>query len=322
MIEYILFIIGFIFLLKGADDLVEGSASIARKFRISKLVVGLTIVSFGTSLPELVVNITSSIKGDASIAIGTIIGSNLANILLILGISAIINPIKVHYSTIRREIPYSLVAAIILLLLSNGFFNGTESALSRIDGIILLVFFITFIYYIYDMAKKTRVPIEIEKAVEKKTIEHSNAKNALKIFSGLALLYFGGEWVVNGAVAIAKLSNISEYVISATIIAFGTSLPEFMTSIVAIKKREDDIFVGNIVGSNIFNIFFVLAISMIILPISIGKYAKIDMIILIFATLLLFGFLYLDKKQTLAKREGIFLILTYVAYVAYLILRQ
>ena len=268
MLTYILFIVGFIFLVKGADLLVDGAAAFAKKFKISTLVIGLTIVAFGTSAPELVVNIFASISGNSEIAIGNILGSNIANILLILGISALIFPLPAKKSTIKKEIPFSLLAVLVLGILVNdllidqvNLLDGASGLLSRIDGLILLAFMTIFMVYTFGIAKN---PEEAGEGEEIKNLPL--AKSIAYIGIGLLGLVLGGRWIVNGAVKIAELFNVSEALIGLTIVAVGTSLPELATSAVAAYKKQADIAIGNIVGSNIFNIFFVLGVSSIIRP--------------------------------------------------------
>ncbi len=320
MLEYILFVIGIILLLKGADYLVGGSSSLAKKFGIPTLVIGLTIVAFGTSMPELVVNVIAALKGNSAIAFGNIVGSNIANILLILGITAIIVPIKVQHSTTWKEIPFSLLAATVMLILSSAFYldNITKNILSKSDGLILLMFFAIFLYYIFGLTRKGKdepknKDIQIEKL--------STLKISVYIIGGLIALYFGGNWTVEGAIAIARLFGMSEYFISLTIIAIGTSLPELVTSIIATKKGDPDLAVGNAIGSNIFNIFWVLGISTLITPILIPKFAIIDLGVLLLANIGLFIFMFSGVKYKLDRWEGVLFVLMYVAYIIYLIIR-
>jgi cation:H+ antiporter len=272
MIEYILFVIGIFLLLKGADYLVEGSSSLAKKFGIPTLVIGLTIVAFGTSMPELIVNIIAAVKGSGDIALGNILGSNIANILLILGITAAIASIKVQHSTTWKEIPFSLLAAIVILVFSSVLaLDGLAvNSILRSEGIILLLFFGIFLYYVFELTMKNKSKMKDDK-LEIKTL--SSFKIFLYILAGLVALYFGGTWTVDGAVAIARLFGMSEYFISLTIVAIGTSLPELITSIIAARKHDVDLAVGNIVGSNIFNIFWILGITSLIHPISIPSSA-------------------------------------------------
>ncbi|HOX97070.1 MAG TPA: calcium/sodium antiporter, partial [bacterium] len=269
---YILFALGFPALLKGADLLVDGSVSIAKKFNISNIVIGLTIVAFGTSMPELVVNIMAGLNGNNEIAIGNVLGSNIANIFLILGVAALIYPLSTKQNTVWKEIPFSLLAILVLGTLVNDQFidGGPISILSRIDGFILLAFFIIFFYYIIGISKGDK------SAAEADLKEMATWKSFLYIALGLVGLMFGGKWVVDGAVAIATALNISQSLIGLTIVAVGTSLPELATSAVAAYKKQTDIAIGNVVGSNIFNIFWILGLGSIINPIIFTPKSNID----------------------------------------------
>ncbi|WP_246203013.1 calcium/sodium antiporter [Fulvivirga lutimaris] len=258
---YFLFILGFIFLIKGADLLVDGASSIATRYNVSQMIIGLTIVSFGTSLPELLVNVTASFGGNPGLAIGNIFGSNIANILLILGISAIIRPLPISKNIYFSEIPFSLVATLLVGFLANAaLLSDVKSlTLSRIDGAILLLFFVLFMGYIYVVFKSDNE--KIDAAAQKPEPTHSMNKSILYIFLGLIGLYFGGEWVVNGATTIASQFGLSETFIGLTVVAIGTSLPELFTSAMAAYKGNTDIAVGNVVGSNIFNLLWILGVS-------------------------------------------------------------
>jgi cation:H+ antiporter len=320
MITSILFFLGILLLLKGADYLVEGASSLAKRLRVSTLVIGLTIVAFGTSMPELIVNVLAAIKGSGEIAIGNIIGSNIANILLILGITAIILPLRVQNSTITKEIPFSLLAAVILFIFVN--INLIDSLvldkIYRFQGIILLSFFIIFLYYTFELTRKDR---NKSKEIEIDIKRLSRTKIVIYIFGGLIGLYFGGRWTVNGAIALARLWGMSEYFISLTVIAIGTSLPELVTSIVAALKKDVDLAVGNIVGSNIFNILWILGISSIITPLVIPKFIFLDMAVLLISTILLFLFMFIGKKRILERWQGILFVLGYLIYIIYLVFR-
>jgi cation:H+ antiporter len=325
MIEILFLIVGIALLIKGADFLVDGSSSLAKKYGIPSLVIGLTIVAFGTSLPELVVNILAAIKGSGEIAFGNIIGSNIANILLILGISAIVMNIRAEHSTIWKEIPFSILGAIILYIFAKIFWiDGIElNKLYRFEAIILLLFFIIFLYYIYEMMRNKKNVNEpnLTKEINEEIHKHSNLKISLMIIGGLIALYFGGEWTVKGAVFIAQKFGLSEYLISATIIAVGTSLPELVTSIIAALKKESDIAIGNIVGSNIFNIFFILGITGLISPIAIPSFIATDILILIVISIIFFLFFFVGKRQELKRWQGICFILMYISYIVFLIFR-
>jgi len=313
----ILLIVGFILLIKGANLLVDGSTNLAKHFGISDIVIGLTVVAFGTSMPELIVNIISSVNGANGISIGNIVGSNIANILLILGVAAIIKTITVYKNTVWNEIPFSLFSAFILLFLANGhFFNEAQQGIiTRSDGLILLSFFAVFLYYTFSLTKK---PIGKIVAFSKK---NSLAKSILIIILGTLALFLGGKWVVESAIALTKLFKVSETIVGITIVALGTSLPELVTSIVASIKKNSDIVVGNVVGSNIFNILWVLGLSSIISPITVEKSSNADFYMLIIASLLLFGFLFIgnpDKStKTVNRWQGFVFVALYLGYILF-----
>lgn len=315
---YTLFFVGFAALIKGADLLVDGASSLARRLGVSALVVGLTIVAFGTSTPELIVNIFASIKGNTDIAIGNILGSNIANILLILGISAVIYPLAVKKGTVWKEIPFAFLAVIVLALMVNDAFidNGLFSGLTRIDGFILISFFIIFLYYVFGISKA-----EPADAVETTPLIHSLWRSSLMVGGGLVGLVVGGKWIVDGAVAIATGLGVSEALIGLTVVAVGTSLPELATSAVAAYKKDVDIAVGNIVGSNIFNIFWVLGVSAVIRPLPFSQTLMSDVFITVIATFLLFASLFIGKRHILERWQGIGFIVLYVGYVTYLVIR-
>ena len=285
MLTYTLFIVGFYFLIKGADWLIEGASSVAKKFKVSNLMIGLTVVSFGTSAPELIVNIFASFKGSGDLAIGNIIGSNIANILLILGISAIIFPLAVRKGTVNKEIPLNLLAVFVLWLLANDQLidNVVFSTLSRIDGAIFLAFFVIFMYYTLGLSKVEGESEEVEK--------YSLWKSILMIVGGIVALALGGQWIVDGAIKIAFKFGMSESLVGLTIVAVGTSLPELAASAMAAYKHKADIAIGNVVGSNVFNIFWILGASAIIRPIIFSPALNFDIYFMAFITVLLFLFM-------------------------------
>lgn len=311
---YILFIIGLICLIKGADFLVDGASSIAGRLNISDLVIGLTVVAFGTSTPELSVNIVASIKGNTDIAIGNVVGSNIANVFLILGVSSIIYPLAVTKGTVWKEIPFSLLAAMVLFITANDhLLDGSQmSALTRIDGLVLLSFFIIFIYYTFSIA--TRIE-GLEAQVPAK--QPGWLRSSLYIILGLAGLTLGGKWIVDGAVVLATKFGMSESLVGLTVVAVGTSLPELATSAVAAYKRNADIAVGNVVGSNIFNIFFVLGISAGIKPLPFQPRNNLDIGVVVISSLLLFVFMFSGKKRSLDRWEGSIFLLCYGGFIAY-----
>ncbi|NVP18043.1 calcium/sodium antiporter [Candidatus Gracilibacteria bacterium] len=313
---YILFLIGFIILIKGADLLVSGASSIALKFKIAPIVVGLTIVAFGTSTPELAVNMFSAIEGKTDLAIGNILGSNIANILLILGISAIIFPLKAQKNTVFKEIPFALLGVIVLLLMANDMIidGGVSNIVSRIDGLVFLGFFFVFLFYTFGISKND------ENEIDEDIKEIALWKSIIFIVIGLVGLTLGGKWIVDGAVVIAKGFGLSEAVIGLTVVAVGTSLPELATSVVAALKKQTDIAIGNVVGSNIFNIFWILGLTATINPLPFNGSSNIDIFMTIFATLLLFIIMFIGKKYTIEKWQGIVMVTIYFSYIGYLVL--
>ncbi|MDW7680006.1 MAG: calcium/sodium antiporter [bacterium] len=317
LISILLMTIGFVLLVKGADLLVDGSSSVAKRFNIPEIVIGLTVVAFGTSTPELVVSIMSDIRGYNEIVLGNVIGSNLFNILVVLGISGLIFPLTIQRNTVWKEIPCSLAAAIILLILGNDIFlfNGQQNILSTVDGILLLVLFFVFILYIF-VFSKTNITNQFSVTL------YPPLKTAIFIIAGFAGLFLGGKLVIDNAIEIAHKFSLSEKFIGLTIIAAGTSLPELATSAVAAYKKRFDISVGNIIGSNIFNIFLVLGISASIKEIPYNQVLNFDVGLLILATMVLFLTMFSGKKRRLDRWESLLLILTYIAYLVYLFIRK
>jgi cation:H+ antiporter len=310
----VLIVAGFTALIFGANWLVDGSSALAKKYNVSDLIIGLTIVSFGTSAPELVVNSVASINGYSDIILGNIIGSNNFNLFITLGIAGLIYPMWVQKSTVWKEIPISLIAAVALLLLANNFFIGATSGISRIDGIILLLFFAGFIFYVFKQMKSGVEPIE------EITYEHkSNLKIWGLIIVGLAGLIIGGQLVVDNGVQLATQLGVSEKIIGLTIIAIGTSLPELLTSVVAALKKNTGIAIGNIIGSNIFNIFLILSVSSLIAPISYNLSFNTDIYILIGGTLFLFLMMFIGKRHKLDRWGAALLLIFYLAYTFYLV---
>lgn len=319
MLTYFLFIIGFVFLVKGADFLVDGASALAARLRVSALIIGLTVVAFGTSAPELIVNIYASIQGATEIAIGNILGSNIFNTLFILGISAIIYTLAVTKDTVWKQIPLTLLAAVVLGILANDALidNSNRSVLSRTDGLVLLTFFFIFMYYVFETARKQRNESE---ATETK--RQSLRKALVIVFLGLIALSLGAKWIVDGAVKIAEMLGTSQALIGLTIVAVGTSLPELATSAMAAYKKNADLAVGNIVGSNIFNIFFILGVSSIIRPLPFQPITNVAIGVTIISSLLLFIAMFTGRERNLLeRREGIIFVILYFGYIAYLILQ-
>ncbi len=315
---YILFIIGFVLLIRGADFLVEGSSSIARRLKISDLVIGLTVVAFGTSSPELFVNTIASAQGNAAIAVGNIVGSNIANIFLILGISAVVFPLAVEKSVVLKGIPLSFFAALLLGVLANDKLidKDMSSHLTRIDGFVFIFFFIIFLYYSFGAAKT--IEGVKEHAPEK---QYGMVKASILIILGLGGLVLGGKWIVDGAVNLASSLGISQTFVGLTVVAAGTSLPELATSAVAAYKKNVEIAVGNVVGSNIFNIFFVLGVSSVIKPLPFQMKQNIDISVMVFANLILFISMFSGKKRLVDRWEGILFILLYALYITFLVIQ-
>jgi cation:H+ antiporter len=315
LLSFLLLILGLTFVSIGADKVVEGASAIAKKLRVSDLVIGLTIVSFGTSAPELVVNIVSSIKKNSDIALGNIVGSNIFNILVVAGLSAMIRPISVKYSTLKKEIPLSFLAAVSVLALGNKG-NNLPSILTRGDGIVLLSFFAIFAAYVFEMAKKDREMFEEMEMERLKNI--STWLAVLYVVGGLAGLVIGGRWIVSSATQIARALGVSDKMIGLTIVAAGTSIPELATSLVAAVKGNSEIALGNVIGSNIFNIFFILGISAVLNPVYYPTALNVDIALLLVITVILTLF---SKDLKINKIEGALFFATYVGYTVYLIIR-
>ncbi|MDD3966244.1 MAG: calcium/sodium antiporter [Candidatus Marinimicrobia bacterium] len=314
-LQIALLIAGFALLLKGADWLVDGAAFLARKYRVPELAIGLTIVAFGTSAPELVVNTFAAEKGNAAIVYGNVIGSNNFNLFVILGIAALITPLKIHINTVRREIPLSLLAVLVLFLLTDNLFSREKHLLSRIDGLILLLFFAAFLYYVYLQLKKDRSAKGIPAS------DSPGWKIALLILAGLGGLMLGGRLVVDQAQALARALGVSEKIIALTIVAMGTSLPELATSLLAAIKKNNDIAIGNIIGSNIFNIFLILGVSAVIRPIPYDLSFNRELLLLGAGTILLLLAMLSGQKKQLDRWEAAVLLALYVAYTVLLIVR-
>jgi len=309
--------VGFITLVKAADWLVDGAASMARKLRVTDLAIGLTVVAFGTSTPELFVNVFASIQGNTGIAIGNIVGSNIFNVLFILGISSLIRPLALSRGTVWKEIPFSLLAALVLGALANdALLDRLEySVLTRVDGLVFMAFFGIFVYYIASIAKGSG------NEEHNKKNERGLVKSLLMVGGGLVGLVLGGKLVVSGAVDLATRLKVSESLAGLTIVAAGTSLPELATSAIAAYKKNPEIAVGNILGSNIFNIFFVLGASALIKPLPIPFQGNTDMLVLVGTSLLLFSFMFTGKRRKLDRWEGAVFLLLYAVYTVFLIKR-
>ena len=310
----ILIIAGFAALIFGANWLVDGASALAKKYNVSDLIIGLTIVSFGTSAPELVVNSLASYNGYSDIILGNILGSNNFNLFITLGIAGLIYPMRVQKSTIWKEIPISFGAALLFYMMANNFFFSDNTAVLRIDGAILLLCFAAFLFYVFKEMKAGKEPIE-----EIIYIPKSNFKIWSLILLGLAGLIIGGQLVVDNGVKLATLLGISEKIIGLTIIAVGTSLPELLTSVVAALKKNSGIAMGNIIGSNIFNILLILSVSSLIAPIEFHSYFNLDLYILLGGTIFLFLSMFVGKKNRLDRWQSAFLLLFYLVYTGYLV---
>ena len=313
ILNILLLIIGFIVLIKGADIFVDGASAVAGNFKVSKMLIGLTIVAFGTSAPEFAVSVKSLLSGSGDIVLGNVIGSNILNIVLILGVSAMFHSLNVKNNTVKKELPITLlITTLFAVLLSDSLFDkNVTNSFMRSDGIILLLFFLVFIYYLISMAR--------HKIDEDQDTEYMSLSKAF-IFTigGIIAIIIGSNFVVDNASIIAKEIGISEKMIALTIIALGTSLPELVTSVTATRKGEYDIAIGNVVGSNIFNIGMVIGIPVTLFgEISKITFNYIDLIMMILAALLLFIFSYNDRK--IDKKEGIIFLFTFIIYYSYVI---
>ncbi len=317
MIHFILLIAGFIVLIKGADFLVDGAASLAKRMNISDLAIGLTVVSFGTSAPELFVNLVAATDGKTDMALGNIIGSNISNILLILGISALIYPLPASKGTVWKEIPFGFLAALVLCICANDMIlSGSPGVIDRGDGLLLLCFFIIFLYYSASIAFNIH---NVQELTSSKSITVQKA--VLFVALGFTALVAGGWLIVENAVEIAKKIGMSESMIGLTIVAIGTSLPELATSGMAAYKRNTDIAVGNVVGSNIFNIFLVLGATSTVRPIPFNSENNPDLTVMLIASGVLFLFMFTGKKNFIDRWEGGLLTMAYAAYIMYNIMK-
>ena len=317
----LLLIGGLILILLGANGLTDGAASVAKRFRIPSIVIGLTIVAFGTSAPELTVSVASALKGSADIAIGNVVGSNIFNTLMIVGCTALFAPIVITRNTLRKEIPLCILSSVVLLICANDIFldNATENILNRVDGLLLLCFFAIFMGYTFAIAfpKSSAAP---EPAVPEHTAPEEEIKllswwkSILYIIGGLAALIYGGQLFVNGATGIARSMGVSESIIGLTLVAGGTSLPEL-----AALKKNPEMAIGNVIGSNLFNIFFVLGCSASITPLHLSGITNFDLFTLVGSSILLWLFGLFFAKRTITRIEGSIMILCYVAYTVVLI---
>lgn len=339
VIAYVLFAIGIYFLIKGADWIVDGASSMAQKFGVSNLVIGLTIVAFGTSLPELTVGIFSVIGGNSEIVFGNIVGANIANVLLILGMTALIRKIDVKTETVWKQIPFALLAAFILFLFSaQTVFGLKRPSLTLVEGLVFIALLVYFLYTIMQMGKREKEKkihldfdlitniwsmVRVDKKIGKlrKSFNRLGWLKFVKFVLGVAMIYFGGRWVVSGAIFIAGHFGLSSFLVSATIISIGTTLPEFIVSIFATFRNKVDMAVGNVIGSTIFNVFGVLGISAIVRPVMIPAFIYIDIAIMFFVFLLLFILMFVGKVHSLRRKDGLVFLLLYILYLIYIVSR-
>ena len=316
VLSIISFIAGITLVILGADWLTKGASELARRFKISELVIGLTIVALGTSLPELVISLSSALKGSSGISLGNIIGSNIFNGLLILGIAALIAPIKFNPRMLSRELPFNLLASLALILVSGSMLVGGAQGeyITRYGGLLLLCFLAVFIRYTFSITSDGNEEEEAHAPM-------SNGKIALALAGGLAGLIFGGNIFVDGATEIARFIGLSEAVIGITIVSAGSSLPELAVSVNAARKGNVGIALGNVLGSNILNIFFILGCSASITPICLDGFSYVDYYVLIFSSLLIYAVGKFGGQNIIKRSEGALLVATYIAYTAYLIMR-
>ena len=330
--NYIFLIIGFLLLIKGADLFVDGASGIAKKLGVPAVIIGLTILSLGTSAPELAVSISASLKGSNDITMGNVLGSNLFNLLAALGCTAIVAPLVIKKHIIKNDFIVNLIATFILYVFTFTGLIGSKNSLSRIDGAVLVLMCITYIIYlIYTVKRSNKKEDEVALTAEFEDFEEQNikspnstVKNIILSIVGVIGIILGGKIVVDSASAIALGLGLSEKLVGLTIVAIGTSLPELVTSLVAAKKGENDIALGNILGSNTFNILLILGLSSVISPITIAKSLSIDLIFLIIVTLIIGALIFLNKKKekVLTKYEGVFLLALYIGYTVYIIMRN
>lgn len=312
-----LVILGFALLVAGAEWLVGGSSKLAKRFGVSDLVIGLTIVAFGTSTPELVVSLLASLSGSADVSLGNVVGSNTCNILLILGLSALIAPLTTTSGTVWKEIPFMILAGLVLLVQVNdiAFDQSASNTISRSDSAVMLLFFGIFLVYIFQIIRTGRPE-------SSQRVSTPLSKPIIQIVGGLAALILGAQFVVNSAVEIATSLGVSEALVGLTIVAVGTSLPELATSMVAAYRKNADIAVGNIVGSNIFNVFFILGISGLVAPLPISTGFGVDLWVMMAATFALFLAMFIGKPyHQIQRSEGVLFLALYAGYTVFLINR-
>jgi len=318
--NYLLLLIGFVLLIKGADLFVDGASSLAKRLKVPSMLIGLTIVAFGTSAPEAAVSISAALKGSSELAVGNIVGSNIFNTLLVIGIAAIIKPINLKLNTILKEFPFMLLATIVLYILGNDimFQDSTINTLTQGDGLIILSVFAVFLYYLVEMAILSK-EANLERSLDEYK-EINIYKSVILGIVGLGGILFGSDLVVKNSTSIALQLGMSETLVGLTIVAIGTSLPELTTSIVAARRGEGDMAVGNAIGSSLFNILFILGATSVISPVQVESKILIDIIFLLGATIL--TYLFAITKKRFSRGEGIILALLYIVYSVYIIIRN
>lgn len=317
MMHALLFLLGLVVLIIGADLLVKGASTLASQFGISSLTIGLTVVSLGTSMPELLVSLISGLQNKSDLAIGNVIGSNIANVLLVLGVAAIIRPLPVRNSTVVSEIPFSLSAALLLGFLANAhlFSDHPELSISHTDGAILLFFFCLFIMYVYKTSKTNAPPVpQVESG-------GTSLRAYLLIALGVLGLYFGGQWVVDGAIGLARLWGLNEALIGLTIVAVGTSSPELVATAVAAYRNHTDIAVGNVIGSNVFNLLWVLGFTSTIVELPFEVVSNTDLVVVIASSAMVILALVSSGNNTVKRSHGVLFVLFYLAYIVYVVMR-
>lgn len=326
MFVYVTLVIGFFLLIKGADYFVDGSSSVAKLLRVPTIIIGLTVVAFGTSMPEASVSITAALSGNNDLAVSNVIGSNIFNLLVVLGASACVRPLQAKWSVLKKEFPFSIIITAVLLIamaVTNiGSLGDSEASfvLTRIGGIILFVLFIMFLVSTVKDAMKSRNDTAVREELEGEEYEvFSKGKSAVYIIVGMCGIIFGGDLVVDSATVIAQRFGMTQTFIGLTVVALGTSLPELVTSMVAAKKGENDLALGNVVGSNIFNILLILGSSATIKPITVNVLAVYDTVLLIVASLIVF--VCAVGRKEISRKEGILFLGVYAAYFVYILLR-
>lgn len=310
LFSLVMLIVGFVLLIKGADFFVDGSSSVAKKFKVPSMIIGMTIVAMGTSLPECAVSVTASLSNNNSLAVSNVTGSNIFNMMVVCGACALFTPLAVQVNTLKKEFPLSILCAVLLLGL--GYLG---MSLGHLDGVIFIVLFIAYLLWMIMAAKKARQNADNEEEYE--TLPAW--KTVVFIVGGALAIKYGGDFVVNGASSIATAFGLSQTLIGLTIVALGTSLPELVTSLMAAKKNEIDMAVGNVIGSNIFNILLVLGIAAAISPVEFIVENMIDIVVLIIMSLIVWGFCF--SKQKIEKREGILMLAAYAVYMVYICIR-